>query len=289
MAIVQSVNSTSTLRTTNVVVSAPAGIQTGDSLIAVIGATSSGVTGVPSGWFLSETQIRSTVTQLYFYYKVAILADETATNYTWTTPTSQGYGGVILRVEDLPIDTDPLYSSYGFSGVFDENATESYTHTLSKPSPSLIVLAGVGVFDAISYSNYTLTHGTSNPTWTEVVDANNAGGNEPSFFCAYTTTSDTSDITAFGFDVVTVATGSAVAAALILGVYANQTDTPGTNALLSVSPTLFSNTAVEVGGTGTNALLDVPPTIFSQSGRGETPTVWTPEVKTATTWTPEIK
>jgi len=29
--------------------------------------------------------------------------------------------------------------------------------------------------------------------------------------------------------------------------------------------------------------------MFSQSGRGETPTVWTPEVKTATTWTPEIK
>jgi hypothetical protein len=58
----------------------------------------------------------------------------------------------------------------------------------------------------------------------------------------------------------------------------------GTNTLLSVSPTIFSNTGVEVGGTGTNTLLEVEPEIFEQSGRGEQRTVWVNESKPTTNW-----
>ena len=292
MATVHTVNSTSTLYTTNVVVNAPTGIQINDVLIAVIGGEGGGVTAAPSGWTLSHTNSNANnpfLPYIYFYYKTAVLADVSASNYTWITAVTDGAGGVILRTTGIPIASDPLFTEFDIDAAYNSTANFSYSPTLVRPTPSLLIIAGVAEGDEITHSNYSITQSTANPTWTEVLDVNDASSDEMSFFCAYAVTSDVSNITAVAFDITTSATGNPAYSAISLAVYCDINNQTGTNALLSVSPTIFTNAGVQVDGNGTTTLLEVQPNLPTQSGRSDTPTVWTPEVKTATTWTPEIK
>lgn len=288
---VQTTSTVDSTDTASVVIPAPSGIVIGDMLVAIVGVGQSASIGSPAGWTQSFVNVNSSGSLdsgVYFYYRVAEAADTSATNYTWTTATLKAGGGAMLRIDGVTWLGDPLFNSFAQDDSFASGATESYTETSSKFAKSLLIMAGAGEGDESSYSNYTITHGAANPTWTELADYTTGSNSEVSFFCAYAVTTDTSNVTAWGFDVATSSSGNPVVAALGFGVFTEPFDSAGTNALLSVSPTQFTQTG-SAGTAGTNALHQPDPEFFTQSGKGTSPTVWTNEAKPSTTWTNEQK
>lgn len=87
--------------TLGVTITAPSGITTGDLLIAVVGQnTADGASWACSGWTEHDSAAYSTVVCGAVFYKIAVSADESATDYTFTrgTSASNKKTGRIFRV-----------------------------------------------------------------------------------------------------------------------------------------------------------------------------------------------
>lgn len=254
-----------------------------DSAITISGFTE--ILPVPNtvGGDTAERQL-----YLSMFYRIADASDVAAANYSINVGGGDDGGcACMLRVTGWT-SGNPIYSSANTTGTFatvgGPSSLSQSSLTLTRPSGQLLIQAyalnntdgGTSIF---SFSNYSITSSDSNPSWTEVRDAGatvNQGNDTATnhLAVAYAITTDTSTITAYGAD-FTESTSDNTGFGQFLAVLCEPSSATGTNALLEVSPTIFTNAGVEVGGTGTNALLQPTPQIFSQSGEALQPTTWT--------------
>jgi hypothetical protein len=81
------------------VVDAPSGITTGDLLICCIGANTSTTITPPSGWDQVGTEPGHGSQTGHVFKKIAVSADESATDYTFTIAATRTGGAVIFRID----------------------------------------------------------------------------------------------------------------------------------------------------------------------------------------------
>lgn len=259
---------------TSIVITKPSGLEIGDLLIGTILYMDSGSSNSltsPAGWTnLQVVDMSDSFRRLYVVYKVATSTETAASNFTFNLAVSGTIGGGLIRVSGVAsgaeIQTSEKDSYSGSQTVtinFTGTTTPSYTDSLV-----MMVLAAYQNNAATTIGSYTTT---PSKTWTEVYEVGNTTtGPDPIIGVATATAGDTSQITAYG---ATMSQAKDTHGGVLLVITPPQSAT-GTNALLSVSPTLFAPTA-SAGTTGTNALLEVSPTMFDQSGEGLQPTTWT--------------
>jgi len=304
MALAVESTSTSTSTSKTVTITKPTGVAEGDLLliIAPTGGLSSTVTS--SGFtqayeFDYEGPGAISDTTLFVLYKVATAADVSATNYTVTWSDFTGSIAAMFRISGWA-SVNPVYQSS--AGGFNNSTSGTFSQTgltLSRLSQqvAIMVLCSYDDGDGDYYktaSSRTITSSDSNPTWTEVCDigpvTNSANGlSALTLNVAYATTSLSSDVTGFSFGYLEFDADEGAGGIGALLLLEAPADATGTNALLSVSPTIFTNAGVEAGTTGTNATFEVSPTIPTQSGRATSPTPWTNEAKPSTNWVNEQK
>lgn len=301
--VVESTSSASDSNATDITVTKPTGVEVGDLLLILSGDTRGDTDLMPTctGFtrIASKQQGGSDGATCVILYRIADASDVSATDYTVDFPGGATAAGVVgmMRVSGWATG-DPLYASASDGGLEDAASinTGASGLTIVVPGQQLLLMVSTfnsysGTLSSATFGGHTVTSSDTNPTWTEIIDTQVSllGGNNFSLCVAYSIRTDTSTITAYDLDITTDTLGGADYYASLFGVIVAPTDQTGTNALHTASPTLFSNTAVEVGTTGTNALLDPSPEFFNQSGRGDVNTVWTNEDKPSTTWINETK
>jgi len=279
--------------TSSVVVTAPTGIAIGDLLIGSytsFRADGTQTALVPAGF----TQIRGGSTKdirasVIVFFKVAVLADVSAPNYTFQATSATNMNAQMLRITGAAAGSEVTISEVDILGAVIANASTTISHTgASTPivGQSLAVICAGG--HSFSIGSVVTTSGynsTPSVTWTERFDAGNRDGSGDGASHAVATGpyTGTTQFTQYGYETSSVF--SFVVSILFL-INGPQSVTPDVSHL-NIVPTL-------VGLVGANNVAaDVPhlaivPTISGINTRVNNP-VWTPEVKTATTWTPEIK
>jgi len=140
---------------TSLGVTAPTGIETGDLLVAYCNIQS----GTPTlaGWTRDST---ASTGRSHFLYKIAVLADESAVDYTFTF--SNGSRGIALFRITGADSSQPDTSNSG-SGT-----SATATITTVTPNPNSLFLFGISTGDSVTHSNYAMA--TSNPIWIEEYD-----------------------------------------------------------------------------------------------------------------------
>ena len=277
----------------SVSITAPTGINTGDVLLIV--ACADAIT-TPTGFTRILDLNTGGVTRAF--YKIAVLADESAANYTVTFGSNVGGVATMLRISGWS-SGNPLFNSISNQSTFsDGNEPTSIGQTglsLTRPSPQLLLyISSVIVADStsdFSSSSYSVTSSDSNPTWTEVIDTEilfRANAAAATLAVAYANSSNTSTITAYSAAVAESGFSSGVGSIdVALLIFAQPTNVEPYVSPLNVVPSV--NSLVATNNVTADVLhLAVEPTINGVSSRANNP-IWTPEVKTATTWTPEIK
>ena len=304
MALVVESSASASSTATSVTVTKPTGVAIGNLLMifAAGGPTrnyaSTGFTEIYDEFYDGPGGIDDSGLQVF--YKIADSGDVAASNYS-VTGGGAAEGSVVAMVRISGWDTgNPIYQSD--HGGFTNSTSGTFTRSgLSLPRVSqnlmFMVMTSYDDTDTDHYGDattLTVTSSDTNPSWTEVCNIKavtnaSTGVSAKSMTIGYAATTGSTTVTGFSFAYTEYDSDYAAGGFGGLLILNQPEDASGTNALLQVSPTMFENAGVEVGGTGTNALLAVSPTMFEQNGSGTSPTVWTPEVKTATTWTPEIK
>ena len=287
----------------SVAVTAPTGITTGD-LLLIIAYRKTSINDITSSGFtksfadiddLAGTIQDSNITVLY---KIATSGDESATNYTVTGSTSIGFAAVVMRVTGWSVNFNPVFAR-GSDRVVIATSGGPFTATMAsafaRPYQQLHIIAASAV-DAegftgeISVDAYAVTSASSNPTWTEVCDLSNtyhtSGGDFGALALAYATSTDTSAVTGYSVNysevgLADISSGYAVGFTIL-----TSTDASGTNALVTTTTTMFSQTGT-CDGNSSNVLAEATGEAFAQSGRGTSPTQWANEAKPSTTWTNE--
>jgi len=252
----------------------PSGLAVGDIMIGILSTATFGTGGAVSAASGFATVASQTVTSngyldMYVFSKRATPDDVAASTFNFG-----GGKGALYRLSDAA----------GNSGEIVGKITEGAD--LSDTIPTIaenVIIFFQGNSNNASQSDtltsVTLTGGT-NPTWTIDYNGTQAGhsvgvahGSYPSTTTITELTGDLSqsDDDIKGYVLLRSTAGAA-----------------GTNTLLAVSPSYFS----QAGRGDTNAsadFIEVQPYLPTQSGRGETPTVWTPEVKPLATWVDKQK
>lgn len=287
------VESTSTVTAANastLVITKPTGVAVGDLLIIASGGI--GLSSVPActGFTSGVTKVQDNAgtaadLNIILLYRIADASDVSASNYTITGYGTSGAGNAaMLRISGCST-INPFYASASDGGSMDvASATTSQTGlTIALPSNQLLIsltcfYSSSGTLSTATFGTYSVTSADANPSWTEVFDQIADVGGSTAKYCigvAYANRTVTSTITGYSTTITSDINGDADGFASILAVIAEPVGATGTNALLSVSPTIFTNTAVEVGTIGTNTLLSVSPTMNTQSGEATVPSVWT--------------
>lgn len=286
------VESTSTVNGNNqssLTINKPTGTADGDLLILVVNGYNlnppecSGFTASIDHVYDAPGAIQDATVSLL--YKVAGSSEPSTYSITNTGAATGSFGAaVMLRVSGWNTG-DPVYT-YDVHSTYVDSATPSVGGSglaVQRPSGQLLIAvahmaSSLGAITSSSWSNYSITSTDANPTWTEVLDVTNnvvSSARNVTLAVAYAITTDTSDITAWGIDGAADTNGDADTYIGFLAVVCEPTATVGTTALHSVTPTEFSEAAVEVGTSGTNTLLTPEITINTHSGEGIAPTVWT--------------
>jgi len=289
---------------TSVTVTAPTSIATDDLLVIVatcggnITHTSTGFTQAYTHYYNGPSAGQSG--RITVLYKKAVLADESEANYTVTGDLSNRMGGVAMfRVTGFSPETDPVFDyAVGNVSIPDADVTVNDSVSISRPTQGASFIAAT-MYDndsftgEILYQNFQITSTDSNPTWTTLdVDDNFQTGDGSnyygSFSMGYATSSDTSAISAYGFDYNVTSLDEAARGIYTLFTILTPANASGGNTLLTTTGTLFTATGA-TGGSGGNTLLTTTGTLFSQTGSGTSPTQWTNEAKPSTTWVNEQK
>lgn len=300
MALVVESTSSASSTATSVSITKPAGVAVGD-LLLILAATGPTQSYVCSGFTAGYSELYDgpggiTDSGLQVLYRIADASDVSASTYSVTGGSAiEGTVVAMMRISGW-VESNPIYQDA--DGGF--NNTTSGTFTLSSLSLSrlsqqvlIMVMTSYDNGDSDYYgdaSNLTVTSADANPTWTELCNIKavtnaSTGVSAKSMTVGYATTTSSATITAFSFDYLEYgpdSTAGGFGGLLLLEQPANAT---GTHALLEVTPTIFSEAAVEVGTTGSNSLLEVSPTINTQSGTSTAPTQWQSPTKESTTWT----
>lgn len=291
------VASTSTAVANNaesLVITAPTGIDTGDLLILVLVQSQGGDVGIPSG-FTEMLTADDPNDYLAMYYKVAVLADESAVNYTVTGGTDTLGGAVMLRVTGWS-SGNPLYDSSTIeqSAVDLPSSVGRNGITVDRPSQQLLIMAYATADNdndlPTGAGTYTVTSSDSNPTWTEVLDSVSdirfaANNIDAAFAVAYAVSSDTSQITDYSIAIA----GTPVIDTIfsMLAVIASPQDAPGNAVFATSTQTAFADPTGSAGGNGSPALKASTQTAFTPTGKGNAPTQWVNEAIENTDWTNE--
>lgn len=300
MALVVESTSSASSTATSVSVTKPTGVEVGDLLLILAAGgfsrsyVSTGFTEIYSQFYDGPGGIADSGLQVL--YRITDVSDVSTSTYS-VTGGSSGEGTVVamMRISGWS-EGNPIYQNA--DGGF--NNTTSGTFTLSglsllRLSQQLLIMVMTSYDnnDSDYYgdaSNLNVTSGEANPMWTELCNIKavtnaSTGLSAKSMTVGYATTTSSAAITAFSFDYLEYDADDGAGGFGGLLILENPANAQGTNTLLSVSPTLFSNAGVEVGTTGTNTLLDVSPTQFDQSGYGQSMPVYTNKPKPSSTWT----
>lgn len=308
--------------TPSVVVTKPTGVATGDLLLIFAAGSgygtptggdtllnysaNSGVvtcTGFSEATYVSYDPNRNSgvggVARINVLYKIAVLADESAANYT----VSWAYGGgaaIMYRITGWTTGNPFAYITNTSIAVEprggvnqDGSATLSWgnaapSNITSRPSQQVLfyVVSTDGDEDSgFTYSNFATV---PSETFTEDGDTTYAvtpydGG---AFAVATATSSATTDITSASvYKTYDSSDGGESTAYALLAVF-TPINGSATAALHSISPTFYANTGTS-DAAATHALLSVSPTVNAGSGSAVT-SAWTERSKNTTTWTPRI-
>lgn len=271
--------------TTSVTVTKPTGLAVGDLMLAYA-FNFNGTVVVPdlhSGWTSIFTQTGGTTNQaVRAMLKVADASDVAASNFTFTSASTQSdlYGYIFRITTTGSFPANPAINTSTPTEVSGSTTNPTWTINFNTFGAANLMF---GFFfrdnGSGGVSNYVIS-GT-NPTWTEHADVDDAG-NDFAFSIISATTGVIETKTQFELDTVESASRNNFSLILI----AEQKNETGTNSLLEVSPTFFSQ-AGRADTNGTNDLHEVSPLFFPQSGRAESPTQWSNEPKPSTTWVNE--
>ena len=291
MALVVESYSSGSSTSGSLTLTAPSGIQEGD-LLVLIGNTGSSTTSITSTGFtesfyeeydgpggIDDCGVR-------VLYKIAVLADESAANYTITGQSGLATIAAMLRISGWNTG-DPIYSRTASGGYSSTNFTiskSSISQTRLAQQIGIMIFASYEAADSDYYgdmSNITLTSTDANPTFTEVCNiksvSNNVSGlSSQSFGVAYCTTTSDATVTGWSFDLTEYDPDEGAGAVGVFALIENPVSASGTNALLSASPAEFEPNG-GTGGTGTASLHGVSPNLLEPSGKGTAPTQWTNE------------
>ena len=151
------------------VITAPSGIQTGDLLVMVIGGTSNTNAYSCSGW-TSRAYDGTGGESIAIYTKTAVLADESATDYTWAVSDSEITWGIMLRVTGWD-SSDTL----ALASAQDSDTGAFTTMDLTPTVANSLIIFGAWQYNnggSDTISGYAIA--TSNPSWTEAQEVTGA-------------------------------------------------------------------------------------------------------------------
>lgn len=150
------------------VATAPSGIQTGDLLVAFVAGNQNDPTNLSiSGWTYVDG-ITSGGESLAIFKKIAVLADESAANYSVAASDSEIVGAVILRITGASDDFAVRSKQEASNGIFT-------TMDLTPATADSLILFAVFEYD-IGNTNSGYAIVTSNPSWTEAQELTPAFG-----------------------------------------------------------------------------------------------------------------
>lgn len=238
---------------TSLTITAPSGIAEGDLLVASINAQGGSATS--TGW--TEIDQAGRLTTLY---KVAVSADESATDYTFSFSNGSRSGGIV-RISGQ--HTSPISTS----SINEWGAGTSATTGTITPAPNSLLLFVVSNDDDKTISGYTIT--TSDPSWTEAFDVQGASSNS-SIALAYATRPEA---TATGTGTATASASTSGEASLIaVAIPPNVT----------VSPSVLTATASIVAPAITGTA-NVSPAVITATASIQAPTIDTSASKWSNT------
>lgn len=269
----------------NPVVTKPTGLADGDLMIAVVGSCIGDVTSVtepstPSGWTKIVSQVIDTSNGwATVFAKVADSADASASDFTFPCDTSNSHNvaGLYRITGDSFAIGSVVASDSGTDGAGTSVSASISMGTVASNALIIMGWVGIGSTAGQSFSAYTVS-GT-NPSWTERLDTDAPGDNEPSIAIADASIATPRTLTSFG---VTADELQGNYGGVIISV-AEQQSATGTFTHLAVSPTLVKPSGV-AGTVGTHAHLTVSPTINKPTGEAQVNTEWTNEDQVSTTW-----
>lgn len=259
-------------------ISAPSSIATNDLLVAYFLTAINDLThNTPSGWTKLFSINGTTDGEFSVYAKVAVSADESAPNYTFTASGSADFlAGCILRITGAGAAIPTLYDD-----AYDASGGTSFSEAVSVTpiGTDALLLMAFGAVDVSTTSVMTASAQASTPTktWTEQLDFGYTDGISNAIAINVSTASEsgTTEITNIACTFSECDRGSF--GSLILISEANNAS--GTAALLNPDTTIFSEASVVVGTSGSNDLLNVQPTYPTAVSTGTTPTQWTTTTK----------
>ena len=294
---VASTSTVSTADADNLTLTKASGVQVGDLLIIIAsGYSSSSITcsgfteAIPVPLVIGgDTNERQCY--LTLLYRIADASDVSASNYTIAKSGSDSLGNAcMLRVTGW-ISGNPVFtSSQGTGSTYAIGYTiGNGSLSLPRPVSQLLIQAyTLNYTDSGGNSNlsaYTITSSDSNPTWTEIIDAdsvvNSASDSaENHLAVAYAITSNTSTITAFEATIGGSVTGN-IGGAYFLVVIAEPQNVTADVSHLAVTPTIESVTASQVNVALDVSHLAITPTIEGIPTRDNSSTQWTNQTKPA--------
>jgi hypothetical protein len=304
------VESTSTVTTNNagsLTLPAPSGIQTGDLLILI--ASKYLDTAISSTGFAQSLNVPVDIASdtlerqlnLNLLYKVAVLADETAPNYTVNVGGGNSGGNAcMLRVSGWT-SGDPVFDLALAGAAADISGGGSFGQsslTVPRPAGQLLIQAhalnntdgGTSIF---SWNGYSITSSDSNPTWTEVIDAgasvNSATDTATNHLAvAYAITTDTSEITAYSATLTETTGDNQCGYGRFLVSIVEPSSPTGDISHTAITADVDAITTASVTVTADIEMIDSEPTVESLIGKSSSDgTRWTNEAKPNTTWTNE--
>lgn len=274
-------------------VTAPSSISAGDILVFIVAGQ--GTPTAPSGFTETNTfsvdgsGVLNNV-RVSLSYRIATVSDESETSYAASG--SEIIGAVMYRLTGGNTSS-PFFSVQSTSDTgTSSSATASITGlSVLRPSDQMHFVFGFGTSgdntDDFATSNYIVTSGDANPTWTEVLDddTNSNTGNDAVWaMSAYAASTDTSNVTAVSADYVL--SGSW---AYILGYFMIVTPT---NASADVSRINLVPGLLGLEGSN-DASADIDRVDMNVTPRDLTPkrqrTTWTPASRSDGSWTARPK
>lgn len=279
--------------TGSLVITKPTGVAVGDLLVISVGFrwSPSSPTNWPSCTGFTRNAERGVGNNgvnpqagLVLLTKIADSSDVSASNYTINNPSTYLHASTMYRIS---------WNGNNVNPIFDYSVTSP--ETLKRVTASTLMLMCVQTNGSgatvTNISDYTVTSGESNPTWTEVLDvsttdpAGTYDDNRSAF--AYATTTNATDVTAWAYTI----TGSAGINCAILAIIPEPQNVTSDISHLSVTPTIESVTASQVNVATDVSHLAVTPTLNGiEATNSSDRTQWTNENKpTAPTWTNQDK
>lgn len=152
----------------------PSGLQVGDLMVAIIGAPNDFSTSSSDGFteLYDFYANEGNMCHMGVYWKIATASDVAATDFSFTTNTSQSINGCILRISGAN-QTNPINASSN-----NINTANTSNPSFSGITPSIgncLMLVAVNHADnQRSVSGYTIPN--DNPSWTERYDAQGVTG-----------------------------------------------------------------------------------------------------------------